>query len=303
MTTLPNHGSCDVNRWIAVLADPGSHSQEERDRAMEALLPAIREVACGAASCFGPRWQQELVDVAPLIMWAKMTQFNPHRGTFRSWCWITLRNAFSDIVRMSARAEAAAVKCGEALIRHKDAPADWQSELRKCNERLIRTREILDRVACRPDEAHEVHLYAVFLMRLRQGMTVLVSKQLGDAVQPRYSLSKFIEDRFLVWQAWEQAERFKPDWPSLLEIWNVLRPTVDTPPHRVEARDVCERVAALTHDRRRLSPSCWNRWVNRAKACARARIDPQEWDDLFAPLLPDQDRPPRGRGPAEGDSP
>jgi len=290
MTTPPNHGSIDLRHWIAVLGDPGAHAQEEQARAMEALLPAIRAAARRAASRFEPRWQPQLVDDAPGLVWERLAHFDPDRGTFQAFCYVALYRAFLDIVEKWVRDQAAAVKFGEQLATRKDTPADWESERRKCNERLTRTREILDRVACRPGEGRDVHLYAVFLMRLRQGMTVLVSRHSDAALPPACSLARFIEDCCLVWRSWEGAERFKADWPSLREIWNELRLAVDQPPHRVEAPELCDRVTGLTNGRRRLSPSCWNRWVNRAKGCARSRISREDWDELFAPLLPDSSR-------------
>ncbi|NLF69576.1 MAG: hypothetical protein GX575_11045 [Candidatus Anammoximicrobium sp.] len=290
MTTPPNHGSIDVEHWISFLTDPDSDSREKRDRTMEAWLPAIREAAERVASRFGPRWKQELVDEAPLIIWERRASFDPDRGTFQAFCSVVLYHAFLDIVEKSARAEAAAAQCAKELGRLKGTPADWENELQKHQERRRRTREILDRVACRPDGSRDVHLYAVFLMRLRQGMTVLVSRDPDAALPPAFSLARFIEDSCLVWRSWEQAERFKADWPSLLEIWNELRPLVDQPPHRVEAPELCRRVMDLANGRRPLSPSCWNRWANRAKGCARSKISPEDWDELFAPLLPDSSR-------------
>lgn len=290
MTASPNDASSDFNHWIAVLAERGSHSGEEQERAIEALLPAIREAARRAASRFEPRWQPQLVDDAPALVWERLARFDPDRGTFQAFCYVALYRAFLDSVEKWVRDQAAAVKFGEELATRKDTPADWRSELRKYNERLTRTRAILDRVACLPGEGRDVHLYAVFLMRLRQGMTALVSRRADAALAPACSLARFIEDCCLVWRSWEAAERFKADWPSLLEIWNELRPTVDKPPHRVEAPELCDRVADLTNGRRRLSPSCWNRWVNRAKGCARSRISREDWDELFAPLLPDSSR-------------
>lgn len=288
MAASPNHGSVDLPRWIAMLVDPHGHSQEERNRAMDGLRPVIDGAARSAAARFDQRWRLQLIDEAPRIIWERLASFDPNRGTFPAWCWTVLHHAFADLFRELARAEAAALRCAEEYGTR--GPADWQRERQKHNERVGRMREILDSVARRPGEGCDVHLYAVLLMRLRQGMTVLVSRASCAGLPPTFSLARFIEDSCLVWRPWEAAERFKADWPSLQEIWDELRPIVDRPPHRIEAPELCDSVTQLSSGRRRLSPGCWNRWVKRAKDCVRIRISREDWDELFAPLLPDSSR-------------
>lgn len=133
-------------------------------------------------------------------------------------------------------------------------------------------------------------LYAVLLMRLRQSISVLAGQAGGDPADRPCTLSELIENWLLPWREWEEAERFKPGLPTLLAIWNALRPIVDGPPRGVVAAELCACVAVLTPGPTPLSPSLWNRWVNRAKKHVRRKTDPADWQDLFAPLLPDSSR-------------
>jgi DNA-directed RNA polymerase specialized sigma24 family protein len=296
---------------------------ELKNRAMEELLPVIQEAARRAASRFERRWREELLAEAPLIIWAKLDRFDSTRGRFQAFCSTVLYHEFVNFVRKAARYEAAGVadrddcrereapdddEADEAAKSHRQGrprarPAevkrdDWTAEIAKCHHRRTRIREVLDRIACKPGNDGQVYLYAVLLMRLRQSMPVLAGKDDGDPAARACTLSELIENWLLPWRAWEEKQRFKPGLPTLLAIWKTLRPIVDGPPHSVVSADLCKCVAALTPGRTGPSPSCWNRWVHRAKNCARKKISPEDWDELFAPLLPDSSR---FAGPEEGE--
>ncbi len=307
---------------VQLAADP-DQSPELKNRAMEGLLPVIQAVARRAASRFDRRWREDLLAEAPLIIWGKLEWFDPSRGRFYAFCSAVLYHEFVNFVRKAARYEAAGV-AGRDEYQEREAPGDdeadeaakshrqghrrarlaagkrddWTAEIAKCHDRRTRIREVLDHIACKPGNDRQVYLYAVLLMRLRQSMPVLAGKADGGPAERACTLSELIENWLLPWREWEETERFKPGFPTLLAIWTALRPIVDDPPHNVVSADLCKCLAALMPGRTGPSPSCWNRWVYRAKNCARKKIPPADWDELFAPLLPDSSR---FAGPEEGE--
>ena len=275
--------SCDD--WAKLLSGPNAPAAA-KERAMEALTPEIEEIAKNAAKRARCSRDEQIVGEALAIIWKRIDRYDPARGKFRSWCWTVLYNAFLDRTRRKA-----VVTEAEAVLASEPAePGNaYGEDIETWLDRRRRTRVICDEIACKPKGSEGVHLYAVFLMRLRQAMTIRV----GGHKETRDVLSSFNVNcsEFIQWCApWHHEEsqaRFRSRLPTLIEIWGEVRPTVDRPPHRVDSPVLCDCITHLTHKVAEVAPKLWNRWVNRAKGKARSKIDANDWDELFAPLLPD----------------
>lgn len=274
--------------WAKLLSAPNA-TAAAKEQAMEALAPEIEKVAKDVARKVGCSGDEQIVGEAPAIIWERCDKYDPALGSFLPWCRIVLHRAFIDRIRRTRR-EAVASETETGGSSEPVEPGDgWCEDLRVWLDRRRRARVICDEIACEPRGSGGVHLYAVFLMRLRQAMTVRVGahKEARDVISSfNVNCSEFIQ-WCAPWHRQESEARFRPKLPTLIEIWGEARPTVDRPPHRLDSPVLCDCITHLTHNVAVLSPKLWNRWVNRAKGKARSKIDANDWDELFAPLLPD----------------
>lgn len=106
-------------------------SEAEVNRAMERLVPVIRENARLMTGNLNPRaWRHELIEEVSSVVWSKLRRgtFDPQKGRFEPWCRSVLRNWVADRVRARRRDRlAGAVSLDpEAGIDPADYRPSWQ---------------------------------------------------------------------------------------------------------------------------------------------------------------------------------
>jgi len=89
---------------------------------------------------------------------------------------------------------------------------------------------------------------------------------------------------WLPWHTDEITRRFRESWPSLEHCWRGIGELFDCRDLSVPA--VVDALAELAGTAA-ISLSLWNQWTHRARAHARERLQPSEWE-LFARWILDR---------------
>jgi hypothetical protein len=146
---------------------------------------------------------------------------------------------------------------------------------------FARMREVLDRIAW--PAGRQVDSFAVWLLLLRLRVGACFAVALGEQVTESGELA----DRVAGWLPWHDAEsvrRFRQEWPVLERCWQTVRDLFDS--RELSAATVVDALAGLVGGA--ITLSLWNQWTHRARAAARERLQPGEWEGLFARWIRDR---------------
>jgi hypothetical protein len=274
--------------------------EEEKERAVAALRPAIERVAAEVASGRPGDLAQRIRQDAWGVIWEKLTRtagatYDPSRGDFEAWCRVVLGNWAKDLFKHRARDPVDLARPGvhgraippevERLPDRSPGKEAAEESCRRLEESLEEVRSWLNEVG--GDWAERgVDFFAVFLLHLRQGLVNRLGRTWAAETDdlPGGEISS-VAERCIPWHPPEKLRSFRPGWPALSAVWDALRPVADAPPYRLEGDAVCDAINRLRGGSE-VTVACWHQWTNRARRRARERIAPDAWQRLFAPWLP-----------------
>lgn len=111
-----------------------------------------------AVSVIGPAEAEDLVQEVFLLLWRKAEQFDPERGSFKSWFMRTVRNHAVDQIRSRGREQRLLVVERADIILRRASPVDPADEIWKRDHR----RYLLERLRTLPDEQRRAIILAYF---------------------------------------------------------------------------------------------------------------------------------------------
>ena len=311
----------DIDYCIAVVLDPAS-SESARNEASRVVMSIIERVAQKVAWRFNPWVARELSDTAVAHVYGVLDKYCPCEGKFETWVFQVLYNKARDIWRRRARqrtiffSELLGLLSEESQDEGDDSevsveelgpvvypPTPWP-EIEDEFEVLFRQRrEAMDRLAASDTGRSRVNRKAVLWIRLRLGQAHSLQKA-PFAIFQEHAREPWIQDGGLggivavciPWQASEAHWSFRPDWPTIGELWKELASRLDAKPEAPDDATFCQLVSDLAGQD--LSPGQWQQWCRRAKRWARDVLGSDLWQETFGNLMPDKS--PRKRPGNEG---
>jgi hypothetical protein len=273
----------------AIVADP-SQPGSVRDAAWTKLTPHVKRLSAAASGRTSCRDCREYVDdEAEAIVWQQLAhpnsqhaRFKPKHGTFLAWAEVLLFRRLLDFHRSNCKGHKEFDPNDQTT---KPPPFVWGQDLsweREAEAVPDTFKEISDQLRSTLDQlagvlagAGRVNRHAVLLVQLRLAAAKLLKEARGAEVV----------ETFVRWQPAEAQMAFKTGWPTLQTIWNEIRLAVGREPYWVSGSKLCEIVRTVSGGRAKLSEPLWLKWLERARAAAKAKVESEVWQKVFAPLL------------------
>ena len=262
---------------LAFQAADFSAPAEARDHAFRALEPLVRQAARASARAINAdeRLREDLHDECLGHIAEKLPHYRPERGPFRVWVHQVLHNFGCDLRRRRRRLREVSLskevvgrpdtgsRLTAAVVPEEGAAADLE-------RRFAALRLQLDTCVWPP--SRRVDYFAVLLARLRLELADHYRAS-REGVLPAQEAA----ERVAVWLPWrndEEARRFRPDLPTLSDLWRELAPKLG---ERLGLAEVVAVVNACPPPGTRLSYDTLNQWMFRARKLAHESIGDDAW--------------------------
>jgi hypothetical protein len=274
---------------LALVVQDDKQTEAHRHAALESL---DRLVIQRISSNLAPE-SDEFHQEALAFIWNRLAinrKFDPDRGRFEAWCTTILHRFHIDLERRRIRSRRRQVNDFDV----EDLPDPCEGSADHVEDLLDRMNRLLDSLDCISAgfdaTCREVDYFAVLLLQLRLAMARRIRLEPDDADLLPEKVSELITWA-MPWRLGEGDRSFKPGWPVLQAVWEVVGEALNQPPFSLGAPELCDLLTQLIGRTSVVTADLWNHWVKRAKEQTRVRVDQRTWEDCFADFLPDHDPP------------
>jgi hypothetical protein len=228
-----------------------------------ALLRRFEELAAQVPG-LSPSLRRQVVEDAPGVLLLAFRHFQRSRP-FTPWARQVLRCHAISLYRRTRR-----VLADSDRVRALAAPTSLAEEV--LAEVLHDFRQLGDVVRFPLRTENGPELAAVFALEARLRLLAELVRYGPDFL-----------DSHLPLRGWEQALRIRRDWPTLGELWALLRAEAEPRLRHVEAvRRACQQLVPAVEGVHKV----WGTWVNRARECVSRQLESHAQARLFFHLFP-----------------
>jgi hypothetical protein len=305
--------SLDQATRDALLVNDPNASKNEKDAAWERLVPVIERIALQVArrrygltkrvrriarrsadeEAEEGRDQEEVVPGLSELEQEAVTHVYHKIGMFKgpnfsAWCRVVLKNLRKDLVRRYNKSLTVAFGdpeedlCSESSVLPE--PEAVQYDDRQVDEWLKLRREFEHALARMGDalglpSGKGVDYFAVLLLYLRLNV-VRIGARLAvlptQGCDPSQLTAAELAEWLLPWRPADAARTFKPNWPTLQAIWELLATKLNAEPPPWPADTLPNLINSLAPPTRLNAAT----WTKRAREQAERHLDPAELEFL-----------------------
>lgn len=273
---------------LARIAADVNQPRSRRDEALHRFDRVVRDVA----GAMPRRFPVEIVDAAANRLLLRVAnnpngwldRFQPGQPQFR--------NALVRILRCRCIDELRTQRAQRIIPEDHDEPEPQPEDESSVGEDVLRgaVRDILDEIAWAPEpRRNAIDYFAVLLLHLRLSLAgrgrSSWRRLARNGLLAHRSFAEFVA-WCLEWRPEEAGRRFRPELPPLGELWSVLTPALELPPHLVTAETVCCTLTEHLRPPAAVALDQWRKWLQRARDTAREEMGEEQWREYFAVWLP-----------------